>query len=72
MSVSQTAMLGFAMKMTDPNEDMVESDVGGLREVGFTDEQILVIVQIVGYFNYYNRMVDALGLAPEDWMRKPE
>ena len=62
-------MLRYAMKLTHHPEAMVEGDVVELREAGFDDEQILVIVQVVGFFNYYNRMVDALGLAPEDWMQ---
>lgn len=71
LSEAQGAMLRFAMKMTHHHEDLDESDVVGLREAGFDDAEVLTIVQIVGFFNYYNRMVDALGVAPEDWMREP-
>ena len=31
-------------------------------------EDVLNAVQVVGFFNYYNRMVDALGVEAEDFM----
>ena len=38
-----------------------------LREHGLTDEDILVLTHVVGYFNHINRVADALGvdLEPE-------
>lgn len=65
-------MLAFAMKMTQDPAAMREQDIEELREAGFDDAQVLVIVQVVGFFNYYNRMVDALGVAPEASMLGPE
>jgi len=39
-----------------------------LRAEGFSDEGILDAVEIIGFFNYYARMADALGVEPEaDW-----
>jgi uncharacterized protein YciW len=42
--------------------------IDGLREHGWTDSEILTATQITGFFNYYTRMVDALGVEPEDFM----
>ena len=39
-----------------------------LGEMGFTDEQIAVAAQVVGYFNYINRIADGLGVDLEDRM----
>ena len=36
-----------------------------LRQEGLSDQDILDTVQITGFFNYYNRMVDALGVPLE-------
>jgi len=47
---------------------MREQDVQRLRDAGFEDAQILVAVQVIGYFNYINRLADALGVEPEPWM----
>jgi len=42
--------------------------IDGLREHGWSDSEILTATQITGFFNYYTRMVDALGVEPEDFM----
>jgi alkylhydroperoxidase family enzyme len=46
---------------------MTEADVAGLREVGFDDVAIHDAIQVVGYFNYINRIADAthVDLEPE-------
>jgi alkylhydroperoxidase family enzyme len=36
-----------------------------LRAQGFRDEDILDAVEISGFFNYYARMANALGVEPE-------
>jgi alkylhydroperoxidase family enzyme len=47
---------------------MESEDLTHLRRHGFPDEAILEIVHIVGYFNYINRVADALGVDPEpEW-----
>jgi len=40
-------------------------DLDALRAEGFRDEDILDAVEIIGFFNYYARMADALGVEPE-------
>jgi alkylhydroperoxidase family enzyme len=48
---------------------MTRDDVEHLRATGFTDEDIHDITQIAAYFNYINRVADALGIPPEPEMR---
>jgi alkylhydroperoxidase family enzyme len=40
-----------------------------LREHGLSDRDILDAVQVISYFNYINRVADALGVDPEAEMR---
>jgi len=47
---------------------MTAADVDILRHHGFSDEAIHMAAQVVGYFNYINRIGDALGVDPEPWM----
>ncbi len=58
-------MLDYAAKLTREPWAMVERDVQGLREAGFTDTDILDIAQIVAYFAYANRIADGLGVGIE-------
>jgi alkylhydroperoxidase family enzyme len=45
-------------------------DVETLRKYGLTDRDILDAVQVISYFNYINRVADALGIDPEPEMRR--
>jgi len=47
---------------------MRREDVETLRRAGLDDRAILDAVQVAGYFNYINRLVEALGVPPEDFM----
>ena len=41
---------------------MIEKDVEKLRNEGIDDGKILELNQIVGYFNYVNRLLNGLGV----------
>jgi len=45
-------------------------DLETLRKNAFTDRDILDAVQVISYFNYINRVADALGIDPEPEMRR--
>jgi alkylhydroperoxidase family enzyme len=40
-----------------------------LREHGLSDRDILDAVEVISYFNYINRIADALGIDPEPKMQ---
>lgn len=63
------AMLEFAERVTLSPARMQEADIDRLRQAGFSDEAILDIVHITGYFNHINRVADALGVELEDFMQ---
>jgi uncharacterized peroxidase-related enzyme len=65
VSEADRAMLRFAVKLTRTPSAMVREDVEALRAVGFDDTAIHDIVQVTGFFNYYNRLADGLGIDPE-------
>ena len=54
--------------MTRGPKQVSQETIDGLRRSGWTDEDVLGATQIVGFFNYYTRRVDALGVEPEDFM----
>ena len=55
-------MLEFSEKLTLYPGKMKEDDVKGLRENGFSDEEILSITLITNYFNFVNRVANGLGV----------
>ncbi len=54
-----------AEKLTSAPGAMTESDLGELRAVGLSDNDILDITLIAAYFNFVNRMADGLGVELE-------
>jgi len=59
------ALLDFAVMVTRDATKVTPRDLDALRDQGFRDEDILDAVEIIGFFNYYARMADALGVEPE-------
>jgi len=44
---------------------MQQADVQALREVGFTDTDILHIAEVAAYYAYVNRIANGLGVEVE-------
>jgi len=56
------AMLAYVEKITTNPSSIWRDDVDALRNVGFDDTGILQITLIASFFNYINRVADALGV----------
>jgi uncharacterized peroxidase-related enzyme len=59
------ALLGFVTKLNSHPTKLSQSDVDGLRKYGYTDEQILEAVLIVGLAKFANFVSFGLGTAPD-------
>jgi uncharacterized peroxidase-related enzyme len=62
MSARERAIVQFAERMTRTPAGLGPADLETLRGVGLDDRGILQVTAIVGFFNYVNRMADALGV----------
>ena len=60
----QRAMLDLAIKITIDSAAIGEQDLAALRDHGFSDEDIMDIIQTAALFNYSNRVASALNLRP--------
>jgi len=67
LSKRERALCDYAVKLTEDPGNIDAEDLQPLREVGLTDKDIHDAVQVIAYFNYINRIADALGtdLEPE-------
>jgi uncharacterized peroxidase-related enzyme len=68
LSDRRKAMLHYATKLTRSPADMTADDVDTLRQAGFTDRDVLDIVEVTAYYAYVNRIADGLGVADEPWI----
>lgn len=62
---AELAMLRYARKLTKEPGTMVENDIAAMRRDGIDDGEVLEVNQIVGYFNYVNRLLNGLGVTLE-------
>ena len=68
LSAKRQAMVRFAVKLTVEPAAVSDADVETLRSAGFSDRDILDIVEVVGYYAYANRIADGLGIRTEHWI----
>lgn len=62
LDAQDRAMLDFVIRLTRDATEIRKTDLDGLRSVGFDDVAILQITLIASWFNYINRVADALGI----------
>ncbi len=77
LSDRQRVLCAFAEKLTLSAQSMEREDLETLRGADLSDEEVLDAVQVISYFNYINRIADALGVDPEpemeaEWRRQHE
>jgi uncharacterized peroxidase-related enzyme len=58
----ERVMLDYVVKMTKDATRCSPADHDALRGVGFDDRGIVQITLIAAWFNYINRVADALGV----------
>jgi uncharacterized peroxidase-related enzyme len=59
---AERLMLDYAVKITRDATKVHKDDHDKLRAGGFNDQAILQITLISAWFNYINRVADALGV----------
>lgn len=67
ISDKERAMLDYAVKLTLTPYEMQRGDVDLLRDRGLTDQAILDLNLVTGYFAFVNRLADGLGVEMESW-----
>lgn len=82
LDAAQHQAMRYAQKLSQDVANMAQSDVQALRDVGYSDGEVLEINQVSAYFGYANRTVlglgcsttgDVIGLSPnnsadpDDW-----
>ncbi len=61
----ERVMVDYVVKLTKDATKVSPADHDRLRAAGFDDKAILQITLIASWFNYINRVADALGVGRE-------
>ena len=65
------ALCDFAVKLTLTPASVSRADVDGLRAHGWDDPAIHDAIQVIAYFNYINRVAEAVGIEDEpEWAQE--
>ncbi len=69
LTEKEMAMLDYAVQLTGDVLQITPKTHEHLRSFGFDDTAILQITLIASWFNYINRVADALGISREDVLK---
>ncbi len=67
-SDAERALLEYAGKVTEAAYKTTAEDVQLLRDHGWTDPQIAEAVYITALFAFFNRVADAFGIPPQNYL----
>jgi uncharacterized peroxidase-related enzyme len=70
LTLVDAALCTYAEKLTLHPTEMTVADIEHLRAIGLDDRTIHDATQIIAYFNYINRVADALGVERETFIRE--
>lgn len=65
-------MMDYAQKVTLDANGVSPQDIQQLREIGFSDVEILDFTLAAAARNFYGRVLDALGAEPDEIYQKME
>lgn len=65
ISEAEKRLLAYVDKVTRNAYKVMDADVEGLKEIGWSHEEILEATLVASLFNTINRFADALGVYPE-------
>ena len=64
LQAPERLLLEFVATITDAAYKVTDEQVQGLREVGWTDEQIGEAAYVASLFNLFVRLADTFGIEP--------
>lgn len=71
LTPQERVLCDYVVKLTKDATQCSPADHEKLRAAGFDDKGILQITLIASWFNYINRVADALGVGRDDLPEKP-
>ena len=69
LDATDRALCAYAEQLTRTPRETGPEVIEELRSSGLDDRSIHDATQIIGFFDYINRMADALGVELEDFVR---
>jgi alkylhydroperoxidase family enzyme len=68
LSEAERGLLEYVSKVTEAAYRTTHEDVQKLRDLGWTEPQIAEAVYITAMFAFFNRVADAFGIEPQNYL----
>ena len=68
LSDAERALLEYVSKVTEAAYRTTHEDVQKLRDLGWKEPQIAEAVYITAMFAFFNRVADAFGIEPQNYL----
>ncbi|MGC2183424.1 MAG: carboxymuconolactone decarboxylase family protein [Terriglobales bacterium] len=68
LTPAERALLDYVKLITEASHRSTHEDVQRLRDAGWSEDQIAEAVYITAMFAFFNRVADAFGIAPQDYL----
>ena len=68
LTPAERTLLDYAQLVTNAASRTTHADVQQLRDAGWSENQIAEAVYITAMFAFFNRVADAFGVPPQDYL----
>jgi alkylhydroperoxidase family enzyme len=68
LTAAELALLEYVRLITEDSARSTAGDAQKLRDAGWTDNQIAEAVYITAMFAFFNRVADAFGISPQNYL----
>jgi alkylhydroperoxidase family enzyme len=68
LTPAERALMDYVKLITENSSASTAEDVQKLRDAGWKEEQIAEAVYITAMFSFFNRVADAFGIAPQNYL----
>jgi alkylhydroperoxidase family enzyme len=68
LTASEFALLAYVKLITEAAYRSTAADVQSLRDAGWSENQIAEAVYITAMFAFFNRVADAFGVPPQNYL----
>lgn len=68
LTAAERALMDYVKLITEESHRSTPEDVQKLRDAGWKEDQIAEAVYITAMFAFFNRVADAFGIAPQNYL----
>lgn len=68
LTAAERGLMDYVRLITEASHESTGKDVQNLRDLGWTENQIAEAVYVTAMFAFFNRVADAFGIPPQNYL----